>query len=315
MTKAKVPTMKACQRCAELKPAEAFPTRFDKGHEGSRRNVCRDCANSRTKDLKAAAADTKVCLHCSQRQPLEEYPVRYDRAATPGSRRNVCRACINRRNTEIRNGVLPSREIQRKLPKYEVLKRLVVEKGMSYQDIATKYKVNKRAVYGTLKRRAELRGEWPLVSEADAKRRARRASYEHWKVGNGNTVNASFLAEALREHLETVEQPRVFVCSKKAVYPPGSYEQWSVLNGFNRAYIREMLNKQRDRVMAAYAVRIYQVIGEEVPDWLAKSAAKRADHSREAPHVTRERRALLAKLAALMRVVVDAGEEELPLAS
>lgn len=289
--------IKLCQRCGNFKPESRFAPRFDKDYEGSRRNTCRDCANARHREREMINSG-KTCLRCRQKQPLDEFPFRHDAVAQKTGqavRRGVCRACTRARQSELNKGGERLREVKRKLPAYEVLKDLVLVKGMSYQQIADKYGVHKRAVYGTLKRRAELRGEWPLLSEADSKRRAKRANYVRWKVGNGNAVDSRFVADALREYLETVEQPRIFVAGKHVVFPPGDFRQWAVLNGLRPEYIRRVLAGLNQTMTAAYAKRIYDLIGEEVPDWLAKAAERGMKPDRLPPH---EERARLAALAA-----------------
>jgi hypothetical protein len=266
--------MKACQRCAEFKPDWAFAPRFDKGHQGSRRGICRDCQNARSREREREGRETELrtCQRCQVKKPMEEFPLRHDsttKATGVIMRRNVCRSCTNARAKELRDGVAaPSRELKRTLPSYEVLKRNLLTDGMSYAEIAAKYKVCKRTVFGTIKRRAELRGEWPLLQGSDGQRRARRASLRHWEVGNGNAVDATFVAAGLREHLQAGEVRRVFVCGKRVIYGPGTMEQWAILNGFNRNYLRDVLNGRVKRVSVATAVRIYDAIGEEVPDWM-----------------------------------------------
>lgn len=91
----------------------------------------------------------------------------------------LCRACFEVLHPVVR--VAPTRpagieaEVLRKLPHYDVLRRHLVDEGMSYQQIADKYKVGKSVTFRTVKDRAKRRNDWPLPIRAAQTERMAKA--------------------------------------------------------------------------------------------------------------------------------------------
>jgi len=75
----------------------------------------------------------------------------------------------------------------RKLPAYEELKRLYLVEGLSYAEIAARYRVSRSAVINTIRDRAKRRGDWPWP-EMNAREKQRRGAMSYRKLATPEEV-------------------------------------------------------------------------------------------------------------------------------
>lgn len=90
----------------------------------------------------------------------------------------LCRRCYEtligkRQVSPVRRSGLEG-EIVRKLPPYDVLRAHLVDEGLSYQQVADRYKVGKSVTFRTVKQRALRRNDWPLPIRDESRERMRR---------------------------------------------------------------------------------------------------------------------------------------------
>lgn len=82
----------------------------------------------------------------------------------------MCILCLNKTRPRKKAKAYPPRfQNIRKLPDYETLKKLVVEDGLLYAEVAEIYGCNKTVVHRTLRDRAKKAGEYPLPIDRGAK--------------------------------------------------------------------------------------------------------------------------------------------------
>lgn len=269
---------RACNRCKIEKPLtlENFRPASRKnnsnlGHEW----ICVACERA------LHVGETRRCMRCEEVLPIEQFPFRSDhQGLAVRARRSMCRRCTNVRAGELRKGThIPSREVQKKLPKYEVLKRDLLERGLTYEQIAKKYKCNKRSVYGTIRNRATFRGEWPLLTPADQQRRAQRRYREVMGIGGGRRIDATWLVEELREHLQATvpwvfmdkaERTKTQLNKMRPLLP--SLSSWGAGQGFSSGYIPALFRAERPTMDVLHAIKVMWIVGEPVPAWMLKEA-------------------------------------------
>lgn len=118
-----------------------------------------------------------------------------------------------------------------KLPDKATLERLYVQKGLSMQQIAQKYGVQKKTVYNTMKRRAERAGTpWPLKMGRPGWRQ--RAGRKHGEV-HWDSVPTLMLRAEIRECRETYKVTHK-VIAKHAGLPKGTIDQVAAPKGVAR---------------------------------------------------------------------------------
>lgn len=173
--------------------------------------------------------------------------------------------------------VQPKRkEISRKLPPYEEMKRLYVECGWTYADIAEKYDVQRVAAYQTMKRRALAYGDpWPLRSRLNQGQKLAKSTKDYY-------VNPVAITEMVWEHIASLhfvelawwEDKKARCIAKNGPHncgflhhrKPGlnrTARNFCQQHGFSISHLYDLRVNNR-RIEKAYAVRLLTAIGEPI---------------------------------------------------
>lgn len=159
----------------------------------------------------------------------------------------------------------------RKLPPYRELKRMVMPPalgglGMTYFEIAEKYKCSRVVVNRTLKDRAMKLGEWPLPIDQSAK--LKRSVQVH-----STTVSSVGIGWLLDEYLK--DHPKYFAVDIDGVCTPTRFtlKKFGEWHGFPARYLTGIRRGKRSRISKAYARRLLIALGEPVPKHLRERKA------------------------------------------
>lgn len=207
--------------------------------------------------IKFVATGTRICTTCQREKPADQ--MRYD-SRKPDKVGSQCRDCVNasrRRHflSKRSKDLLIGDRRPRKLPPYDTLKKLYVDDGMSLRQIADKYRVSPRGVLLVIKARAERRGEWPLLSDYERRKRRTGQLQKHAQP----TVNAMVLRTLVREYLDSNGLSYGDLANEAHI--PVQYMRFFMAP-----------NAAPQRVTVARAVQLMEAIGEEVPDWMRETA-------------------------------------------
>ena len=242
---------RTCSRCKSAKPLEDFPTtgrpnEANLGHEG----VCRACVKARE------AGETRRCKSCRKVLPADAFRI------YKGDRReHHCRACRAAFYRDRRAQPALLREPRRKLPDYDTLKGMLLDKQMSYAEIAVEYGVKWPSVQRSIRAKAIRRGEWPLLSEAQVRERIIRGRRKS-RIPGKYRVNTFALAEAIRDYMAEHEL---------------TMAQFAQIAGLTDGYVRSIAGSSKkvvDTTAPAYAVRILEVCGETISTDLRRLAKR-----------------------------------------
>lgn len=242
---------RVCSRCSKEKDLAAFP-RADRTtvSNGGIGGVCRDCLRARSIGL------TRKCRgECGQILPLGLFYLRRD-----GYREHTCFPCRRKHKNSLYAGdreTNPFGDLQRKLPDYDTLKRLIYS-GMDCVQIGEKYGCNPSAVRATVRRRAKARGEWPLITPEEGRMRTRRGHRRKFIPGE-YVVTKAILADLVREYIAEHDI---------------NYAEFARRAGLTENYIMVLCSRKEKKVAASYAVRLLETVGEPVPPQLRANAAK-----------------------------------------
>jgi len=193
---------------------------------------------------------TRTCTTCNETFPLSSFNTNN---RLKSGRTSKCRPCAAAYRRELRAKRAAERgraERTRKLPPYAELRKLYVDKSMSMAEIAAKYDVSKSAVYWTLRRRAENRGEWPLQPRSGQRAVLRRTI-------DRRLVQGWFIVDMVYEYCRTNNM---------------TVKQFCDQHGFTDKYIYEVHSKRYKRISAQYAIRLLTAIGEPVSEHLQSQA-------------------------------------------
>lgn len=210
---------------------------------------CRIDMGERRRQAHPEQTGTRQCLRCRRTKRTADFQV-----YTKTNRwSNICRGCI----LEQRRARYPApvKERVSKLPKYDKLKELVVDKGMTYREIGELYRVDKRSVYRAVRVKATARGEWPLVTHYQAVLKARRASRERgYSIKDGGMIR-----EIVRAHVLASGKTR---------------REWAEENGFKLPFIRDIFAKgyTNEPIIIPHAVRLLAAADEPIPVWMFERA-------------------------------------------
>jgi len=216
--------------------------------------------------------ETRTCLKCEAVKPLEQFVTVRPRASNPVGRGNVCMACRNAAKSKKRKRVTPAKDrafgdVIHSLPPYDKLKYDYLTLGLSQREIAAKYGVTQRAVTMNLRRRAEVRGEWPLLSD---RQRALRRAWQRNNKGKSDYFipDGGLIRDLLVEYIAEQGITKGEMARRA---------------GLREGYILEQIywhNKGvRHGIRTEHAVKILQAIGEPVPERLQKAAEQHASGS------------------------------------
>lgn len=209
------------------------------------KHCSRECMEERLRTPRRDPKEvTRTCTRCQVEKTGDLFKKSKPSQVNPWGIQRVCLECVN----EQRRAVRPKRpRLGRKLPRYERLKEEILS-GMSYKELAVKYGCTLRAVTAYAKNHAVKRGEWPLLSPAEQKRRQLAGTKKK------PSVDGYFIRELLQEYLAESGETRREFCERSRI---------------KDNYLRHMLSARWDaRMQIPFAVRIMQAIGEPVPDWM-----------------------------------------------
>lgn len=158
----------------------------------------------------------------------------------------------------------------RKLPPYEELRNMVLNRNMTHQAIADTYGVSKRAVAMRLKFGSEMNGDpYPFLSQADKTKRA-KASLKETRIKS--VMIAGLLDDTIDEMRATAEFGRASVTR--------IIEELENRTGVSSTTLRKLHNRDPkvDLIQRVTAVKLLRGLGEDPHPSLLEWAPKNIYH-------------------------------------
>lgn len=262
-----------CRVCLVEKDEEEFYWRHDRGGEGRRTTACKRCLNARKSANRKVARAKKREAHGTKKLPpyAELRRLYLDEGLTQARIADKYHCSVRSVSIMMKKYALEagdpwpllSREehlarvsaankrrgpSHRKLPPYSVLKVLFLGEGMSCADIADIYHVHESSVAMQIKKGATERGEFPLLTPAQVKRRQVAGMRRRGHVKGGLIVD--------------------MVCERMVELGIPSFAQLAKATGVSANVFHRIVNGTREYIDKCTAVRLLEWLDEEVPHHL-----------------------------------------------